>query len=133
MRILITQSAINVLMGMLYVSLAVIIFIIAYKKLLAYFGKNAPAPENYCVLYGLETHPASEEVEFYFTSSSPRKITLELLNDDLTPHSTIVEKDVDEGGNIIRFNTRTIPNGTYFYQLRTENQKTMKRFTITNN
>jgi hypothetical protein len=54
------------------------------------------------------------------------------LNDDLTFRSIVSEKNVPEGGHIIRFDTNTLPNGTYFYQLRTENQKTMKRFSVEN-
>jgi hypothetical protein len=122
----------KVALGVLYTSLAVLILVIAYKKLLKYLGKGAVPIEDYCVLYGLETHPAKGEVEFYFTTNRKREIILELLNDDLSTYLNIQEKEVNEGGNIIRFDTKTIPNGTYFYQLRTENQKTMKRFSIEN-
>ena len=122
----------RVLMGALSVSLAVLLLTIAYRKLLKYLGKGTPVKEDYCVLYGLETHPTSGEVEFYFTTNSKRDITLEILNDDLTFRSIISEKNVLEGGHIIRFDTNSLPNGTYFYQLRTENQKTMKRFSVVN-
>jgi hypothetical protein len=122
----------RVLLGALCVSLAVLLLTIAYRKLLTHLGKGAPSSEDFCVLYGLETHPAKGEVEFYFTTNSKRDITLELLNDDLSNHSIIQSKNAAVGGHIIRFNTETIQNGTYFYQLRTENQKTMKRFTIEN-
>jgi hypothetical protein len=122
----------RVLMGALSVSLAVLLLTIAYRKLLKYLGKGTPVKEDYCVLYGLETHPAVGEIEFYFTTNSKRDITLELLNDNLSFHSIVSEKNVTEGGHIIRFDTKTLPNGTYFYQLRTENQKTMKRFSVHN-
>lgn len=113
-------------------TLAILLIIIAYRKMLNHFGKSSPANEDYCVLYGLETHPAKGEIEFYFTTTKKRNIILELLHDDLTPFSIIQEKEVGEGGHIIRFDSTTIQNGTYFYQLRTNNQKTMKRFTISN-
>ena len=122
----------KVALGVLYTSLAVLILVIAYKKLLKYLGKGSIPIEDYCVLYGLETHPTKGEIEFYFTTNRKREIILELLNDDLSTYLNIQEKEVNEGGNIIRFDTKTIPNGTYFYQLRTENQKTMKRFSIEN-
>lgn len=132
MIVLMGFSATKILVSVLSITLALLLFIIAYKKLLSYFGKSAPASEDYCVLYGLETHPAKGEIEFYFTTTKKRDIILEILNDDLTPHSIIQEKEVGEGGHIIRFDSTTIQNGTYFYQLRTDNQKTMKRFTISN-
>ena len=122
----------RVLLGALCVSLAVLLLTIAYRKLLTHLGKGSPSSEDFCVLYGLETHPAKGEIEFYFTTNSKRDITLELLNDDLSNHSIIQSKNAAVGGHIIRFNTETIQNGTYFYQLRTENQKTMKRFTVEN-
>jgi len=122
----------RVILGASCVSLAVLVFIIAYRKLLKYLGRGTPNKEEYCVLHELEIHPAKGEVEFYFTSDSKRKVTLELLNDDLSFFYTIQEKDIIEGGTIVRFDTKKIPNGTYFYQLRTDNQKTMKRFTIEN-
>jgi hypothetical protein len=122
----------NILFGIMTATLAILLLTIAYKKLLAYLGRTAPAPKDYCVLYGLETHPAKGEVEFYFTTTIKRNIRLEILNDDLSLHSLIQEKEVSEGGHIIRFDTKTLPNQTYFYQLKTENQKTMKRFTIEN-
>lgn len=132
MIVLMGFSVSKVLLSVLCVTLALLILTIAYRKMLAYFGKSAPVSEDYCVLYGLETHPAKGELEFYFTTTKKRNIILEILNDDLTPFSTIQEKEVGEGGHIIRFDSTTIKNGTYFYQLRTDNQKTMKRFTISN-
>ena len=122
----------RVLMGALSVSLAVLLLTIAYKQLLKHLGKGTPVKEDYCVLYGLETHPATGEIEFYFTTNSKRDITLELLTANLSFRSIVSEKNVTEGGHIIRFDTKTLPNGTYFYQLRTENQKTMKRFSVLN-
>lgn len=132
MIVLMGFSVSKVLLSMLCVTLALLILIIAYRKMLAYFGKSAPSMEDYCILHGLETHPAKGELEFYFTTTKKRNIILEILNDDLTPFSIIQEKEVSEGGHIIRFDSTTIQNGTYFYQLRTDNQKTMKRFTISN-
>lgn len=122
----------RVLISILSVSLAVLLLAIAYRRILNKLKKGVPVTEDYCVLYGLETHPASGEIEFYFTTETKKNIILELLNDDLTPLSVIEEKQVGVGGHIIRFDTKTLPNGVYFYQLRTENQKTMKRFTVMN-
>jgi hypothetical protein len=133
MMVLMGFTFTKVLLGVLCTTLALLVFAIAYKKLLAYFGKSEPAKEDYCVLHGLDTHPSKNEIEFYFTTNRRRNVVLELLKDDLSPFMIIHEKNVGEGGHIIRFDSKTIKNGTYFYQLRTENQKTMKRFTIINN
>jgi hypothetical protein len=132
MIILMGFSIMQVVLGVLGVSLGLLLLVISYKKFLAYLGKREIAPDDYCVLNELETHPAKGEVEFYFTSKRDRNVIINLLNDDLSFHSKIFEELISEGGKSVRFDTKTVPNETYFYQLETDNQKTMKRFTIEN-
>jgi len=85
------------------------------------------------VLYNLEESPSQNEVAIYFTCNSERSILLELLSNELSTIQIIAEKIVQEGGHIIRFDTKSIPNGTYFYCLKTDNQKTMKKMIVANN
>jgi hypothetical protein len=132
MIVLMGFSVWRILIGVLSISLILLICIIAYRKLISYFKRGNIVPQDFCILSELETHPASGEVEFYFTTTIDRRAAIEILNDDMSFNSLIKEKEVLSGGNIIRFDTNSLPNGTYFYQLRTENQKTMKRFTIAN-
>ena len=122
----------KILIGILCVSLALILIYIAYKKLLAYLGKGTPSPNDYCVLYSLEIEPAKGELEFYFTSAVPRSVKIEILNDDLSLNTVIIEKEFSDGGHIIRFDSNILPNGNYFYCLRTDNQKTMKKMLVQN-
>jgi hypothetical protein len=131
--ILMTYSISKVIIGILLTSITLLILVIAYKKLLARLGKGNPIQEDYCVLYGLEESPSMKEVSFYFTSNSERHIELSLLTNELTTLQIIAEKTVKEGGHITRFDTTTIPNGTYYYCLKTENQKTMKKMIVANN
>lgn len=131
--ILMTYSISKVIIGILLTSITLLILVIAYKKLLARLGKGNPIQEDYCVLYGLEETPSKKEVSFYFTSNSERHIELSLLTSELTMLQIITEKTVKEGGHITRFDTTTIPNGTYYYCLKTDNQKTMKKMIVANN
>jgi hypothetical protein len=131
--ILMTYSISKVIIGILLTSITLLILVIAYKKLLARLGKGNPIQEDYCVLYGLEESPSMKEVSFYFTSNSERHIELSLLTNELTTLQIIAKKTVKEGGHITRFDTTTIPNGTYYYCLKTENQKTMKKMIVANN
>ena len=131
--ILMTYSISKVVIGILLTSITLLILIIAYKKLLARLGKGNPIKEDYCVLYNLEESPSQNEVAIYFTCNSERSILLELLSNELTTIQIIAEKIVQEGGYIIRFDTKSIPNGTYFYCLKTDNQKTMKKMIVANN
>ncbi len=122
----------KILIGILCVSLALILMYIAYKKLLAYLGKGTPSPNDYCVLYSLEIEPAKGELEFYFTSAVPRIVAIEILNGDLSLNTLIVEKEYSDGGHIVRFDSKSLPNGNYFYCLRSDNQKTMKKMLVQN-
>lgn len=132
MMILMGYSISKVLIGMLFVSLAVLLIIILYKKMLTYLGKGIPEINDYCVLYSLEQNPVKGEMEIYFTTKKPKSVNIEILNSDMTLFKTIQENDFKEGGHIIRFDSNEIPNGEYFYCLRTENQKTMKKMLVKN-
>ena len=121
-----------VLLGVLCVSLAVLVLIIAYRKLLAYLGKGTPSPKDYCVLYSVENNPVAGEVEIYFTSTLEKHVAIELYDSRLILLKVLREGDFSSGGHIIRFDSRTLPNGDYFYGLRTENQKTVKKMRIVN-
>jgi hypothetical protein len=122
----------RVLIGVLFVSLALLVLIIAYRKLLAYLGKGAPAPKAYCVLYSLEQDPAMGELAIYFTTMVQRHVTIELLKEDLSFLKVLKEGDFQPGGHIVRFDSTDVPNGNYFYGLRTDNQKTVKKVKIMN-
>lgn len=121
------------LVGILFVSLALLVLYIAYKKLLQYLGRGIPVADDYCVLYPVEITPVQDELEIYFTTPKSRIVSIELLNNDFTLHTKIVENKVfEEGGHIVRFNTQTISNGMYCYALVTDNQKTIKKIEIRN-
>ncbi|MFN5149068.1 MAG: hypothetical protein ACK46O_03210 [Flavobacteriia bacterium] len=130
--ILIGYSIGKTLIAVLMVTLALLVLYIAYKKLLAYLGKGVPVQKDYCVLYGLEVQPSRGEVEFYFTTESLREVSIELLDSDMTVNQVITKGEFEAGGHIIRFNSADVKDGDYYYCLRTENQKTMKKMVIRN-
>ena len=130
--VLIGFSIERVLLGVLLVSLALLVLIIAYRKLLAYLGKGTPAPKDYCVLYSIEQDPVSGEVEIYFTTTHEKSVRIELLHSDLSVLKILKEDTFSNGGHIVRFDSTELPNGNYFYRLCTDNQKTFKRMTISN-
>ena len=130
--ILIGFSIEKVLLGVLFVSLALLVLIIAYRKLLAYLGKGSPAPKDYCVLYSIEQNPVVGEVEIYFTTTFEKTVKIELLNQDLSVLKILKEGSFAPGGHIVRFDSKELPNGNYFYRLVTDNQKTFKKMTVSN-
>ena len=132
MMILMGYSISKVLIGMLWVSLALLVVVVLYRRILSHLQKGTAVPEDYCVLYSLEVDPVKGEIEFYFTTKTKRNIIFQLLNDDLSVLKILYDKETKEGGQIIRFDSSTIENGNYYFQIVTENQKTMKKFSVLN-
>lgn len=130
--LLVGYSFTDVLLGILYVSLVLLVLVISYKKLLKKFSKDALVTKDYCVLYSLEKSPASGELEFYFTSEIEREVKLSILDSNLNEIKLIIDKIATSGGNIVRFDSTLVSNGEYYYCLKTENQKTMKKMRVLN-
>lgn len=130
--ILVGFSITKVLVGVLCVSLALLLLFIAYRKFLAYLGKGGPSPKDYCTLDSLEKNPGQGEIQIFFSNDQKKNVIIEILNEDMSPREVIVDKEFDSGGHVIRFDSTKFPNGNYFYCLRTDNQKTMKKMEISN-
>lgn len=130
--ILMGFSTSKIVIGILCVSLALLVLIIAYRKLLAYLSKGRITSEKYCILRSLDNEKVKGEVEFYFTCEEPKNVTIEILNNDFSLNTQVKSGDFSVGGHIIRFDSTSISNGAYMYQLRTDNQKTSKKFFVEN-
>jgi len=127
-----TFTGMEVAVGVLIFTLALLVFAIAYKKTVAYFGKKAKPTQKYCVLYRIETQPAEGTVQFYFTAEAQKEVALFILNENYQIQQEIYRRKCRKDGNIIEFDTRSLPNGIYFYCLQTDNQKTMKKLVVNN-
>lgn len=130
--LLLGYNWLDVVFGILYVSLGLLVLVILYRKLLAYLGRNEPSKANYCVLYSLEKNPGSGEVTFYFTSEDEKDYKFYLTDKDGQTVHSVSEGKCTPGGNILRFDSTGIPNGSYYYVLETVNQKTAKKITVLN-
>lgn len=118
------------LLATLIVLAAVGMLYIAYKALLKRFSKGSLKKEDYALLYDLEHKAHSGEIEFYFTIEQPKKVALSILDEQMTSLHLVVDSDFSVGGHIVRFDTKVLPNGVYFYCLMTNNQKTMKKMFV---
>lgn len=130
--ILVGFNIVKISIGILLSSIFILIAIILYRKLLLRMNRGEITKKDYCVLYGLENNPAKGLLEFYFTCESPKSVVFEILNKDFESIRTIFEADVNADGHIVRFDSTELENGTYYYQLKTENQKTSKKMIIFN-
>ncbi|MBI2258038.1 MAG: hypothetical protein HYU67_03965 [Flavobacteriia bacterium] len=95
-------------------------------------SKEKNLQKNYCQLYSLENKIATGEIEFFF--KCPDKITLhfEILDNKFKVIETLVSKEFNSGSHILRYDSIKLSDGVYYYQLRTENQKTYKKMEIKN-
>ncbi|MBL4862084.1 MAG: hypothetical protein JKY09_03585 [Crocinitomicaceae bacterium] len=130
--LLVGYSWMDVVLMMLYVSIVLLVIVIAYKKLLGHLGKSVIQQEEFCVLNALEQSPAVGELEFYFLSEKEREYTLSILDGEMKEVVVVAEKNATPGGNIVRFDSTSLSNGEYYYCLKTINQKTLKKMTVMN-
>lgn len=108
------------------------IAILLYKRLLTKLNRDNMNTADYCVLYSLDKETVSGEVEFYFTTESKRQAKIVILDLDMKEVQEVKNTEFSVGGNIVRFDSTSVPNGKYFYALITDNQKTTKKMTILN-
>lgn len=129
---ILAYSVTSVALGVLSVSLAILILIIAYRKLLGYLGKGSTPKEKYAVLYSIEIQPSKGVVDFYYELEEEKEVELALLNENMDFLQTLDKRTAKIGGNKVPFDTTTLANGPYFFELRTENQKTAKKIRVEN-
>lgn len=130
--ILIGYSWSDIIIGILWVSLTILLLIICYKLLLRFMNRGAVNQADFCELYSLEIEPASGVLPFYFTSDKVKHYRLLILDGDMNEILEIENKECKIGGNIIRFDSNELNNGEYFYCLKTDNQKVVKKMQVKN-
>jgi hypothetical protein len=116
----------------MFVSLFVILGMIVYKRTITKFRKGETQLDDFCILYSFEQDIQTGELEFYFTNKKTKKVIFEILSASNEVIHTLTDEEFKPGGHILRYNSADLKNGSYFYQLRTENQKTTKRMNIQN-
>ena len=120
-----------ILKDILFYSFIILFIIVLYRLLIKRLSQGRYVQEHFCVLYPLDINPSSGEIPFYFTTELVKTIRLTIENDTETIKE-LANQEFGIGGHIIRFDSTTLPNGLYFYCLKTDIQETKKKFRITN-
>ena len=120
-----------ILKDILFFSFIILFIIVLYRLLIKRLSQGRYVQEHFCVLYPLDINPSSGEIPFYFTTELVKTIRLTIENDTETIKE-LANQEFGIGGHIIRFDSTTLPNGLYFYCLKTDIQETKKKFRITN-
>ena len=123
----------DVLTGILWTSLVLLVVVIAYQRILKFLSSGSVNHEEFMKLYELEYSEVSGEVPFYFTSPVEKEFSILILDKDMKEIKEVIRQKSKVGGNIIRFDTKALPNGSFFYCLKTDNHKVMKKMTVKNN
>ena len=119
------------LISILYITLFILLIIIAYRFLIRRLSNDRVRLEEFCTLYSTETYEVNGAVEFYFQCPETIEVHFCIWSND----KIVVElanKEFDSGGHILRYDTKQLENGGYTFGLVTEKQKTIKKFGVKN-
>lgn len=117
----------------MFVSIVMIIGLLVYRNLLRKIKKEGVDLVDYCVLYSFEKDIQTGELEFYFTNEKKKTVLFQILSESHEVLHTLTENEFSPGGHILRFDSKLLMDGVYYYQLKTNNQETKKRMIISNN
>jgi len=127
-----SHQILHTILGFLYISIAIIILIILYRKLIKRLGHTNVNHDLFCVLLPVEKVPASGIIDFCFICKETKKIDFEIITLNFENVVTLASKEFKEGQHILHFDSTTVENGDYFYQLKTDNQQVFKKIRIQN-
>ncbi|RYM33535.1 hypothetical protein ERX46_11390 [Brumimicrobium glaciale] len=115
-----------------WITLFISLFLIAYRILVRRMKSGQIEKKLYLTLHPIEKDPALGVVPIFMEMNTPMNVEVSVFSTDDSIHKVIEHKTYKKGGNIIQFDTRNFENGFYFYQAKTENQKTRKLIEIRN-
>lgn len=115
-----------------WVTLSVILAIILYRLLLRRLKRGEIDNIDYVVLHRSEKEPAFGSIQLYFTAEVPGNAIFRLYQKNSHLEWVLFEGDFKSGNTIINLDTTTVPNGWYYYEVKTDNQKTFKLLEIKN-
>jgi hypothetical protein len=96
-------------------------------------GEGEIQQAKYAKLYAIERQPASGEVELFYELEENKEVEIVLLNMNMDELQSIDKRSGKVGGNKVFFDTTSVADGRYFFELRSENQKTAKTLIVKNN
>lgn len=116
----------------LWVSLLIILCIILYKKLLKKWQKDQPNADEFVILYALENPISKGVVEFLFEQKRKKNIHFSIEDKIGKELKVLLNDESKSGQHILKFDTTVLPDGNYFFVLKTDNQSTSKLMRIRN-
>ena len=115
----------------LFISLLILLAIIAYRALLRRFQRGQVKHKDYCELYTLDQEPAQGDLAFYFVCPELTTVQFSIWQNNVEVQQ-LAHSTFEKGGHILRFDSKGLANGVYYYGIKTADQETKKRMTISN-
>lgn len=128
--ILVGFSWFEVILGTLYVSLGLLALVITYRLILKGMARGSVSTIKNCQLYNIEENPCTGEVVFYFEASEKMDFKFLIQDEDMKDVHLVKEGQTEPGGNMLRFDSAILKNGSYFYVLETHFERNRKKMDV---
>jgi hypothetical protein len=115
-----------------WITFFILIFLIIYRIIMRRMKNGQIEKKLYLILHPIEKDPALGIVPIFMEMNTSMIVELSVFATNDSVNKVIEHKTFNKGGNIVQFDTRKFENGFYFYQAKTDNQKTRKLIEIKN-
>lgn len=86
---------------------------------------------SYATMQDFRKHISNTQ-KIYYNLGIDTNVQLKLLNENYSEVKLLLKDFVNKGKHSVNFNSKEVPNGVYFCELITDNQKTTKRLIVKN-
>ena len=115
-----------------WASLVIVVLIILYRLLIRKMKKGVVDQKSYAELSSTDDKKKSGEFQFFIKLSEPKQVFFSVYGKSSDFKKVIVDEELAKGGHILKFDSTKVPNGFYYYELITDNQKTTKLIEVNN-
>ena len=116
----------------LSVTLIFLIIGILYRRALKKWNRNKANAIDFVTLYALENPISSGTVEFLYEQNGSKIIQFNIEDKEGKVLKILFDGESKPGMHILKFDTKQLPDGNYFFVLKTEIQSTAKLMRIKN-
>lgn len=125
-------EAVDIILGVLYASGALLLLITSYRLYLKRFKKSKLEAINEVTLSTSRYDKYSEQTQFLVELSVSARVTLNLLDANEKKMAVLLDEALQAGDKIVDFDPKPYPNGDYYLSLKTESVSILRKITINN-
>ena len=115
-------------------SLAILIFVILYRRYLKSVNKSTINNDDYVKINNFDGDFIQGMIQFQLVVPSKQVVKLRLFDRNNEENTKLIcDQELKKGNHIFNFDTKTLDDGFYFYELLSNQQKITKLVQIKNN